>query len=163
MKSLRFACFKKHTRFVDLHAWAPFAAAAAFLFVAPVYGETDYYRHVFFDNSLTSDFYFYSSANASAPSTLVQKNSRLPVETKTFLTPPNALRLEWRSNPGGGWEAELHVVNFRNRFPGFEGSHLSFWCFAPQGISAADRKIPPKSHSGKASGKLPGNSATWRP
>jgi len=149
MKSLRFACFKKHTRFVDSHAWATFAAAAAFLFVAPVYGETDYYRHVFFDNSLTSDFYFYSSANASAPSTLVQKNSRLPVETKTFLTPPNALRLEWRSNPGGGWEAELHVVNFRNRFPGFEGSHLSFWCFAPQGISAADLPFITLSNTGE--------------
>ena len=102
------------------------------------YGNTDYYRHIYFDNSLTSDSYFYSSGRASAPSALEQINSRLPVETKTFFTPPNALRLEWQSQPGGGWEAEVRIVNFPNRFPEFSGNNLYIWCFAPQAISAAD-------------------------
>jgi len=57
--------------------------------------NTEYYRHVVFDNSLTSDAYFYSAGTANGRSFLEQTNSRLPVETKTFLTPPNALRLHW--------------------------------------------------------------------
>jgi len=101
-------------------------------------GNSDYYRHIYFDNSLNSDFYFYSSGQASRPSSLEQKNGRLPVETRIFLTPPNALRLEWQSQAGGGWEAEVRVVNFRNRFPAFSGENLYIWCFAPQAVSAAD-------------------------
>ena len=100
--------------------------------------DTEYYRHVVFDNSLTSDVYFYSAGTSNGPSFLEQTNWRLPVETKTFLTPPNALRLQWQSQPGGAWEAELRVVNFRNRFPEFSGRNLYFWCFAPQQIAAAD-------------------------
>ena len=100
--------------------------------------NTEYYRHVVFDNSLTSDAYFYSAGTANGRSFLEQTNSRLPVETKTFLTPPNALRLQWQSEPDGGWEAEVRVINFRNRFPEFTGHALYFWCFAPQAIAAAD-------------------------
>jgi hypothetical protein len=100
------------------------------------YGNTDYYRHVYFDNSLTSKSYFYSGGNASAPSSLELIDSRLPVENKTFLTPPNALRLSWKSEPGGAWEAEVHLLDFRNRVPGLAGANLYIWCFAPQAIAA---------------------------
>ena len=81
--------------------------------------NTDYYRHIVFDNSLTGDFYFYSAGYSNGGSFLEQEGHRLPVETKTFLTPPNALRIQWQSQAGGGWEAEVRVMNFRNRFPGF--------------------------------------------
>src|SRR6202795_628096 len=111
---------------------------ATFLLPALVQANSEYYRHIYFDNSLKSDFYFYSSGQASSPSSIEQKNWKLPVETKIFLTPPNALRLEWQSQAGGGWEAEVRVVNFRNRFPAFSGENLYIWCFAPQAISAAD-------------------------
>src|SRR5258708_1619286 len=74
---------------------------AALVFPALVHSNTDYYRHTYFDNSLTSDFYFYSSGHASAPSSLELGNGELPVESKIFLTPPNALRLEWQSQTGG--------------------------------------------------------------
>src|ERR1700694_3388848 len=111
---------------------------AGCLFPAIAYGNSDYYRHIYFDNSLNSDFYFYSLGQASPPSSLEQKNWKLPVETKVFLTPPNALRLEWQSQAGGGWEAEVRVVNLRNRFPAFSGENLYIWCFAPQAISAGD-------------------------
>ncbi|MGA8763765.1 MAG: hypothetical protein WB562_12940, partial [Candidatus Sulfotelmatobacter sp.] len=103
-----------------------------------VLANTDYYRHVVFDNSLPADTYFYSEGSANGPSFLEQKNRRLPVETKTFLTPPNAIRLQWESQSGGGWEAEVRVVNFRNRLPEFSGHNLYLWCFAPQAISATD-------------------------
>jgi hypothetical protein len=103
-----------------------------------VFANDEYYRHTFFDNSLTSDFYFYSSAAAFAPSLLEQKNSKLPVETTTFLTAPNALRLEWQSFENGNWQAEILLVSFRNRFPALRGNTLLVWCFAPRAIAAAD-------------------------
>jgi hypothetical protein len=37
-----------------------------------------------------------------------------------------------------GMEAEVRVMYFRNRYPEFSGRNLYFWCFAPQGIAAAD-------------------------
>jgi hypothetical protein len=103
--------------------------------------NTEYYRHTTFDNSLTSDAYFYSAAMANGNSFVEQINSRLPVETKTFLTPPNALRLQWQSQPDGGWEAEVRVANFRNRYPEVAGHNLYFWVLAPQAIAAADLPV----------------------
>ena len=107
-------------------------------FPTAVLASDEYYRHTFFDNSLTSDSYFYSSAAAFSPSRLEQRNSRLPVETATFLTPPNALRLEWQSLHGGNWQAAIHLGSFRNRFPELRGNTLFFWCFAPEAIAAAN-------------------------
>jgi len=113
--------------------------AASLLFPAVLYGgDTEYYRHIVFDNSLTSDDYFYSYAQASAPSSIEQKGGRLPVESDKFVTAPNALRLHWTSQAPGGWEAEVRVVNFRYRFPEFSGRNLYFWCYSPQAIAADD-------------------------
>jgi len=113
--------------------------AAALLFPALLYcGDTEFYRHIVFDNSLTSDNYFYSYAQASAPSSIEQKDGRLPVERDKFVTAPNALRLQWRSQAPGGWEAEVRVVNFRYRFPEFSGRNLYFWCYSPEAIAADD-------------------------
>lgn len=107
-------------------------------FTTAAWGNTEYYRHVVFDNSLTPDAYFYSHGMANGSSFLELKDRRLPVETKTFLTPPNALRLQWQSQPGGGWEAEVRVDGYRNRFPELKGRNLYFWCFAPEAIAADD-------------------------
>src|SRR5579863_2403169 len=102
--------------------------------------DTLYYHHVFFDNSLEHDAYFYSSGNASAPSTLNLIHRKLPVETKVFYTPPNALRLEWSSAPTGGWDARIDVMRFRNREISFIGGNLFFWCYSPDAIP--DRALP---------------------
>ena len=110
-------------------------------FTAVAWGSTEYYRHVVFDNSITPDAYFYSQGTANGSSFLELRDRRLPVETKTFLTPPNSLRLQWQSQPGGGWEGEVRVVGFRNRFPEFKGHNLYFWCFAPEAIAADDLPI----------------------
>jgi exo beta-1,2-glucooligosaccharide sophorohydrolase (non-reducing end) len=101
-------------------------------------GDTNYYRHSFFDNSITRDTYFYSHGKPSAPSTLELIDGKLPVETQNFYTPPNALRLTWQSARGGGWDAEIRVVNFRNREINFLGGTLYMWCFATQPIAAED-------------------------
>jgi hypothetical protein len=113
--------------------------ATALFFPALLFsGDTDYYRHVVFDNSLTSSDYFYSYAQASSPSSIEQKDGRLPVENNIFITAPNALRLRWRSQAPGGWEAEVRVVNFRYRFPEFSGRNLYLWCYSPEAIAAED-------------------------
>ena len=57
-------------------------------------GDTQYYKHTFFDNSLEPDAYYYSSGKASSPSTLELIHGRLPVSRDFFYTPPNALRLK---------------------------------------------------------------------
>ena len=104
----------------------------------PAHAASDYYHHVIFDNSLASDSYFYSTGQASGQSFLEQQSGRLPVETKIFLTPPNAIRLQWQSAPEGGWLAQIATVDFRNRFPELSGHNLYFWIYSPQPISAAD-------------------------
>jgi hypothetical protein len=111
---------------------------AAFYVLALPARASDYYGHVIFDNSLTPGAYFNSRGTANGASYLEVKNRRLPVETSTFLTPPNALRLQWESRPGGGWEAEVRVDEYRNRSPDLIGHNLYFWCYAPRPIAAGD-------------------------
>lgn len=99
---------------------------------------TDYYNHNVFDNSVTSDYYYYSGGRSIFPSTLQLQSGQIPVDTKIFYTPPNALRLEWRSVPGGSWDAEVRVQDIRNRRLNFIGDTLYIWCYSPQAIPAAD-------------------------
>jgi len=101
-------------------------------------GDTEYYRHILFDNSLESDAYYYSAGKASPPSTLELDHGKLPVSKTVFYTPPNALRLKWRSVPNGGWEASIRAINFRNRQISFRGDVLYFWCFSEEGTPASD-------------------------
>ena len=124
----------------SLGALAYFALLGGTVFTAAgvACADTEYYRHQFFDNSITSDAYFYSAGKASAPSSLLLINGKLPVESKTFFTPPNALRLEWRSAGGGGWDAEIEVAKFRNREINFPGDTLYVWCFSAQGVAEKD-------------------------
>ena len=100
--------------------------------------DTEYYRHILFDNSLESDAYYYSAGKASSPSSLELDHGKLPVSTSIFFTPPNALRLKWRSVPDGGWEASIRAINFRNRQISFCGDVLYFWCFSEEGIPASE-------------------------
>jgi hypothetical protein len=107
------------------------------VFCTFVKGDTEYYKHVIFDNSLEPDAYYYSAGRASSPSALELVREKLPVSSDIFRTPPNALRLKWRSVPDGGWEAEIHAINFRNREINFHGDTLYFWCFSEASISAS--------------------------
>jgi hypothetical protein len=100
------------------------------------FAESDYYRHAFFDNSIAPDTYYYSGGQAVWPSTVESIEGQLPVETHIFLSPPNALRLKWRSMPGGSWDAEVRVVDLRNRLIDFEGDTLYLWCYSLETIAA---------------------------
>jgi exo beta-1,2-glucooligosaccharide sophorohydrolase (non-reducing end) len=115
--------------------------AIAFLLPVPQSAASDYYRHVIFDNSLNKDSYYYSHGQAHGQSFIEQQDGRLPVETKTFRTPPNAIRIQWQSAPNGGWNASISLLDFRNRRPGVDGHNLYFSIYAPQAISAANMPL----------------------
>lgn len=102
------------------------------------WANTNYYQHILFDNSVEPDAYYYSDGKASLPSALEAVHGRLPVSREVFYTPPNALRLKWRSRPGGGWVAQIRLINFRNRYVEFPGDTLYFWCFSEAEISRAN-------------------------
>jgi hypothetical protein len=116
------------------------AFALLFLGTTGAAGQSEYYQHTYFDNSITSDFYFYSAGSAEAPSTLKLLKNKLPVEREIFVSPPNALRLEWQSKAGGTWEAQIKNLGVRNRFPEFKGTNLYFWVYSPEAIAA--HKLP---------------------
>ena len=129
-------CSSNHNRL--LHAVAVFALAAAVSLPAKVLAQSDYYRHVIFDNSPTNDTYYFSHGQANGNSFIEQQDGHLLVETKNVRTPPNAIRMQWQSASGGGWNAQISVLNFRNRAPGLSGRTLHFWIFAPQPVAADD-------------------------
>ena len=95
-------------RFVLQHC---FIAAAIFLMLPMRVGaQSDYYRHVIFDNSLNKDGYYFSHAQANGSSFIEQQEGRLPVDATTFRTPPNAIRIQWQSAPDWRMErANLHA------------------------------------------------------
>ncbi|MHB8812154.1 MAG: glucoamylase family protein [Steroidobacteraceae bacterium] len=112
--------------------------AAGLPLARPAAAQSDYYRHVLFDNSRQSDLYYWSSAYASAPSSLRSTADHLPVESDIHHTPPNALRIDWVSRSGGSWDAWIKLVDFPNRYPALSGHYLYFWLYAPQAIAAAN-------------------------
>jgi exo beta-1,2-glucooligosaccharide sophorohydrolase (non-reducing end) len=100
--------------------------------------DQEYYRHFLFDNSLESDAYYYSDGNVSLPSSLELENKKLPVSRDIFFSPPNALRLKWRSAKGGAWDASIAVMDFRNREIKFRGDTLYLWVYSENGIASAN-------------------------
>jgi hypothetical protein len=119
-------------------------------------GDSQYYQHSFFDNSAMPHAYFYSAGKPSAPSTLELVKGHLPVNARIFVTPPNALQLSWQSAVNGGWDAEIRVVNFRNRRIEFEGDTLYFWCYSEEAIAATDLPLVRLEDVGRNfSGPLP--------
>jgi hypothetical protein len=87
-----------------------------------------YDRHVIFDNSLADGGYGTSESYLVAPSALETSDSKFPVATDHFVSPPNALRLKWTSAPGGDWRMTLEVTRQYARPFRFEGDTLTFWC-----------------------------------
>jgi hypothetical protein len=100
--------------------------------------DQNYSQQVFFENSLSPQDYFYSRGKAIAPSTLSLIDGKLPVEADSFISGPNALKLQWTSAPDGGWSAELRLYEWRDRTLDFPGANLWLWLRAADGIRPAD-------------------------
>src|ERR1700733_9367232 len=106
--------------------------------VTPARADHNYSDQVFFENSLSPGTYFYSSGKVSPPSTLELVAGKLPVESDTFISAPNALKLQWESAADGGWSAEVRLYEWRNRTRLFPGAKLFLWVYAADGIRAVD-------------------------
>jgi hypothetical protein len=117
------------------------AIFSAFFAIVPARADRNYSQQVFFENSLSPGSYFYSRGHASAPSRLELEGGKLPVETSSFISAPNALRLKWQSAPNGGWSVELNLYEWRDRTVDFPGDSLWIWLCAPDGL---DRNSMPR-------------------
>lgn len=72
-----------------------FLGSLSFVNPGLVSAQSVYFNRIFFDNSLTPDRYYHSRGRAVGPSRLRLIAGKLPGETEIFLTPPNALHLQW--------------------------------------------------------------------
>ena len=108
-----------------------------------------------FQNSITPRTYFYSDGVVYAPSTIELVNKKLPVETSTFVSAPNSLKLAWQSMPGGGWDVEVHLDSWPNRYLNFTGDTLYLWLYSAAALPAGDMPIISlRDSSNGFSGKL---------
>ena len=100
-----------------------------------VSAQSRYDAHMVFDNSLTTPGYYYSDGEVVAPSQLELVQEKFPIEEKTCVTPPNCLRLNWRSGKGGDWRVRLNLKHHYSNFD-LSGDTLSFWAYADTALSA---------------------------
>ncbi|MGQ0712901.1 MAG: glucoamylase family protein [Gemmatimonadaceae bacterium] len=118
--------------------FAPAAAspqqAAPSLAPEALVAPSAYYRHTIFDNSLTSDQYYFSRGTDVSPSGVSLVRGRVPVDTAVFRSAPNALRLQWWSGADGYWDASIHPQLWRNRGGAFDGDALIFWVRTPRAL-----------------------------
>jgi hypothetical protein len=98
----------------------------------------NYYSHLIFDGSLTRGSYTFSACRAVAPSELEHVDRKLPVSDGHFISPPNSLKLAWRSRSGGDWQATVQVERWRGRAMRLAGDRLTFWCRAEKAIRSVD-------------------------
>jgi hypothetical protein len=97
-----------------------------------------YDRCVVFENSAASGSYYHSEASVVTPSELEIVDGKAPVEGGRFVSPPNCLRLAWRSAAGGDWRMTLKVASRYGRRFEFDGDELSLWCYSDQELQADD-------------------------
>lgn len=113
-------------------------ASPAIVFAVGKGTPSFYDRHVIFDNSHSAPGFESSRGGSIAPSTLELVDNTVPVETQHFVSPPNALRLSWKSASGGDWQVTIEVTRRYARPFRFEGEALTFWCFSDSQITAAN-------------------------
>ena len=122
------------------HKITGLVVAILWLAVSPLLSRADqnYSQQVFFENSLSPENYSYSSGQVTAPSTLALIDGKVPLDTTTFISGPNALKLAWRSAANGGWTVELKLYQWRGRTTFFPGDKLFLWAYAADGMRATD-------------------------
>jgi hypothetical protein len=103
--------------------------------------EVVYDDHVFFDNSPSDGGHDASLSYLVPPSTLETIDGKFPVDALHFVSPPNGLRLKWRSATGGDWKMTLRLRRRHARPHDFQGDSLTFWCFCESEITAAESPL----------------------
>lgn len=93
-----------------------------------------YDQHVFFSNALATGPYPHTSTYSIAPSELVTTQGNIEVSSDQFHSPPNALKIQWKSAPGGDWQVRLRAPNIDWRQFAMIGDTLSFWIYSEDEI-----------------------------
>ncbi|HEY0947554.1 MAG TPA: glucoamylase family protein [Opitutaceae bacterium] len=112
--------------------------ALSSLLVTAAYAQSFYDRHVFFANSPSDNGHDYSESYVVAPSMLDVSQGKFPVDAAHYVSPPNGLRLKWKSAPGGDWRMTLEIPRRYARKFKFEGDAFTFWVYADFEVTAAN-------------------------
>lgn len=126
------------------------------LFPMMQYAQEIDYNHVFFDNSLMEESWFYSETSYTSPSHILNIQGRLPIETEQAFTPGNSLQLNYRSAPEGKWMVNFECPAWRGKDFLKKGDLLSFWLYISDEIQK--EKLPEiaiGSDEGEISNYLP--------
>lgn len=87
------------------------------------------YTYEFFRNSAMEGNYFFSHTASIGGSSIGNINDRLPVSSKIFHTPGNALEIKYRNARTGHWQATIFHQQKRGMDHFRESTFLSFWMF----------------------------------
>jgi len=108
---------------------------ALLAFAGAARAAVPYDAHVIFANAPAAPVYAHGAVSVVAPSTIDQTDGLVPVASDHFVSPPNALRLHWKSAPGGDWHVTLELPGRDWRKFELAGDTLAFWCFADTEIT----------------------------
>jgi len=93
-----------------------------------------------FENSLSYRSFYYSEGSFVSPSELELIDGKFPTDETHYVSPPNSLRLKWRSQSGGDWLMTLKV-KARYGTADFSGSSLFFWCYSETDLPADESPL----------------------
>jgi exo beta-1,2-glucooligosaccharide sophorohydrolase (non-reducing end) len=93
-----------------------------------------------FDNSFSYRSYYYSDGLVISPSELDLINSKVPIDEAHYVSPPNSLRLKWRSQTGGDWLISLKVAA-ADESAELSGDSLFFWCYSETDLPADESPL----------------------
>lgn len=91
-----------------------------------MYSQKAEYDHVFFDNSMMTGAYYYSTADYTSPSYILSSDKKLLVNTSEFFTAKNSLALNYVSAKGGQWNASVIYPDWRGKDFVRQGDNLDF-------------------------------------
>jgi len=93
------------------------------------FAQESEYHHVFFDNSLMEESWFFSNVSYEKPGFVLNVEGRLPVEDQVSFTPGNSLKLHYKSTSEGNWKVALNFPEWRGKDFIKQGDILSFWLY----------------------------------
>lgn len=99
------------------------------------YGQSNYDRHVVFDNARAPGGYYYAKGSFTAPSAFELIKGQTPVETSIVHSPPNALRISYTSNEGGDWRLWLDAKK-EFGLVDWHGDSIKFWIYSEDELDA---------------------------
>jgi len=113
-----------------------FTAAVVLAGAGAALAASTYDDHVLFMNAPADGGLAGSQYSYVAPSVVEVQDGRFPTDTAHVVSPPNALRLHWRSAPGGDWQITVKSMERQSHHLPLLGNKLALWCYADSEITA---------------------------